>query len=214
MEKREISSWRPLSSSLIRSYLLLLVLSLPSLLELAQAQGTGSLNRILVDNFERPGPGNGLDKSTGAFSDPGGLGNCYVFFTAMKDQALGEKGHSLYVKWDTSKPGSWGGYWTDLGHLDLQGIAKLTFYVKGLRGKERFKVGLRGEYQAKYETKLLINDVLPDGITTEWQKVAIPLRSFKAVPKWNDVNILSFSFENAFGSDRGAILIDEISFEP
>ena len=176
-------------------------------------QGAAARQRILVDDFERTDPENALGKRPGAFADPKGLGYCYVFFTAKEDQTWGGKGHSLYLKFETSKPGSWGGYWTDLNHLNLKESNFLTFYLKGLQGGEQFKVGLRGERESERETKLLIGEVLAGGVTTEWQKVSIPLRLFQEIRNWDDVNILSFSFEFAAGSRSGAVLIDEIAFE-
>jgi hypothetical protein len=168
---------------------------------------------ILVDDFEHAGPENARGQRSGAFADPGGLGYCYVFFTVAIDQVWGGKGHSLYVKFDTSKPGAWGGYWTSLGHLDLAGFEYLAFSVKGLQGAEHFTIGLKGKLDASSETKVAIEDALPGGVTTAWQRVRIPLRAFTAIRDWSDVNTLSFNFESSAGSRAGAIVIDEIAFE-
>jgi hypothetical protein len=169
--------------------------------------------KILVDNFEAAGPENALGNRSGAYADPKALGYCYSFFTARQDQIWSGKGHSLYLKFDTSRPGAWAGYWMDLGHADLTEYKFLTFYLKGLQGGELFKIGLRGKRETDSETKLLVSEILAGGVTTQWQKVGIPLRLFQAVRTWEDVNILSFNFEFAEGSRSGAILIDEIAFE-
>jgi hypothetical protein len=172
-----------------------------------------SRDRMLIDDFERAGPDNALGKRSGAFADSKGLGYCYVFFTDKADQTWGGGGHSLYLKFDTAKPGAWAGYWTDLGHANLGEFKFLTFYLKGLRGGELFKIGLRGERETNYETKLPIGAVVAGGVTTQWQKVSIPLKLFQTVRNWEDVGILSFNFEFSEGSRSGAILIDEIAFE-
>lgn len=171
-------------------------------------------NKITVDNFEKPGKKNSRGGEFGAFADPKSLGHCYLFFVQNKeDNVLGASRYSLYIEWDTSKEGAYGGYWTELRHLNLEDFNYLTFCVKGMKGGEVFKVGLRGPLNSTYETKTLIVRALKKGVTTKWQKVTIPLKWFGAVMDWSDVNVLSINFEDAFSSGKGAILIDEIAFE-
>lgn len=171
-------------------------------------------HKIIVDNFEKPGKKNCRNGDFGAFSDPKSLGRCYLFFFQNKEKnVLGESKYSLYIEWDTSKKGAYGGFWTDLKHLNIEEYNSVSFWVKGLKGKEKFKVGLRGGLDSTYETKTLIDRALKNGVTTAWQKVTFPLKWFGAVQDWRDVNMLSINFENAFGSEKGAILIDEIAFE-
>lgn len=190
----------------------LMVLSL-ALLGMCYGQDATAINRMLVDDFGHSAR-NALGRNSGAFSDPDGLGYCYVFVTQETEKASRSKNRSLYIKWDTTKLGSWGGYWTDVGHAKVQGAEKLVFSLKGLRGGERFTIGIRGEVQSgTHESKLFVQDVLPGGVTTEWQKVVVPLRRFGAMQKWRSIAVISLNFENQSGSDRGAILIDDISFE-
>ncbi|OGW12626.1 MAG: hypothetical protein A3G93_13305 [Nitrospinae bacterium RIFCSPLOWO2_12_FULL_45_22] len=171
-------------------------------------------DKILVDNFEKPGKHNSLGHDFGAFSDQKNLGHCYLFFSQDKQkESLNESKYSLYIQWDTAKEGSYGGYWSDLRHLNLESFNYLSFYVKGVKGGEKFKVGLRGKVDATYETKILINEALKEGVTVEWQRATIPLKWFKAIQNWGDVNMLSINFEYTFGSGSGAILIDDIVFE-
>lgn len=170
--------------------------------------------RIIVDDFERPGKQNSLGGDFGAFSDQEAHGSCYLFFFENKENNVYNGGkYALHIDWDTSKKGAFAGYWTDLRHLNLQGFNSLCFSVKGLKGGEIFKIGLRGLLNSEYETKIEINRVLEKGVPSEWQRVKIPLKWFMAVDNWDDVNILSINFENAFGSNKGAILIDDIAFE-
>lgn len=176
------------------------------------AQNTSS-NVIVVDNFENPGKENLLGGDFGAFSDPDNLGKCYLFFSQNKhENVLNESTYSLYIQWDTTKKGAYGGYWSDLKHLNLEDFNYLSFYVKGSHGGEIFKVGLRGKSDAVYEFKININEILIRGVTTEWQKVTIPLKRFKSVNDWHDVNVISINFENTFNSKEGSIILDEFVF--
>ena len=171
-------------------------------------------NKVIVDNFEKPGKQNCRKGDFGAFSDLKSLGHCYLFFFQNKEKdVLGASRYSLYIEWDTAKEGAYGGYWTHLKRLDLENFNYLSFYVKGLEGGEIFKVGLRGSLNSTYETKIFISKALKKGITTKWQKVSMPLKWFKGVQDWSNINVLSINFEHAFGSGKGAILIDDITFE-
>jgi hypothetical protein len=168
----------------------------------------------MLNDFEKSKSDNSLRTHFGAFADSKNLGYCYLFYEKNTPQEiLRGNEYSLQIKWDTTKKGAYGGCWADLNHLNLESFNYLTFYVKGLKGGEKFKVGLRGKNDADSETKIPINDVLTKGVTTEWQKVVIPLKQFKDIQVWSDVNIFSISFEHAFESGKGAILIDEIAFE-
>ena len=171
-------------------------------------------DKIVIDNFEKPGKQNLLGGDFGAFADQKNLGQCYLFFTQNKGKdVLNKSKYFLYIQWDTSKEGAYGGYWSKLGNLNLEDYNYVSFYVKGFYGGEVFKVGLRGSLGATTETKILITEILSKGVTTEWQKVTIPLKCFKAIEDWHDVNIFSINFEQTFGSEKGSISIDDIIFE-
>lgn len=178
------------------------------------APSAAETNRIIVDNFEKPGKKNLRGGEFGAFGDPNGIGQCYLFFSQIKDapQKKSNK-YALYIQWNTAKSGAFGGYWTQLMNLDLEKSNYLTFLVKGSRGGEKFKVGLRGDIKATHETKVHINKALSKGVTTQWQMVKMPLKWFKIIENWHHVNVLSINFEYEFGSGDGSIWIDEVAFE-
>lgn len=170
--------------------------------------------RLVIENFDAPqrhAPGS--DAPYGAFSDPDSLGSCFVFFEGARDKAFGGAGNALLLQWDVSKPGAFGGYWQELRGLNLMDYNYLSFFVRGLSGHETLKVGLRGKANAQYESKIFLHDALKTGITTDWQKILIPLGLFSAVENWGEVSVFSLNFENAFGSGKGQILVDDIGFE-
>ncbi len=201
--------------SIFRVSLILLMMLCPIIAALPGTARADKAERLIVDDFEKPGNKNSLGGDFGAFADPKGIGQCYLFFSQIKDgpQPLRSK-YALYIQWDTSQPGAYGGYWSKLMHLDLEQVNYLTFAVKGSRGGEKFKVGLRGNVDATQETKVHIDKALPGGVTTQWQQVKIPLKWFKVIDSWSSVSVLSINFENAFGSQSGAMWIDDIAFKP
>jgi len=115
-------------------------------------------DKIIVNNFEKSSNNNALHADFSAFADNKNLGYCYLFYVKNTQQEM-LKGneYSLQIKWDTTKKGAYGGCWADLKHLNLESFNYLTFYVKGLKGGENFKIDLRGRSDAPSETKFLIN---------------------------------------------------------
>ncbi len=207
--------WKPEDLYMrIRSFLIQIVLLFSALLCCFEVDAQDKSHLIIVDDFEKPGKKNVLNGDFGAFSDPDKLGRCYLFFFDNKEKVVhADNRYSLYIQWDTSKKGAYGGYWTKVNHLNVKDFNNLSFYVKGTKGGEIFKVGVRGGLDSVYENKILINKVLKKGVSTEWQKVKIPLLLFTAIDDWSDVNVISINFEHDFGSSKGSVLIDELAFE-
>ncbi|MBU1078023.1 MAG: CIA30 family protein, partial [Spirochaetes bacterium] len=118
--------------------------------------------------------------------------------------------------------GGWCGYYTLVkagkDYLDVSKYKSLTLWVKGEHGGENFKIG--GADQT-YET---IGDsakseniwtYLPEKkITTQWQKLVIPLDSIFI--EWSMLASISFCFETELyesGASKGIVYIDHIQFE-
>ncbi|MBI3318016.1 MAG: hypothetical protein HYZ90_02565 [Candidatus Omnitrophica bacterium] len=79
----------------------------------------------------------------------------------------------------TPSPSFCGAYVIILG--DLSSYATLTFWVKGKKGGEAFEIGMNDVISNKREDAVLVGSIhryLPQGITTEWQEVKIPLEDF------------------------------------
>lgn len=179
----------------------------------ADAPMDAALSRIVAEDFDFPKRYTKSAKAPyGAFADDNSLGQCYVFFEDDKDDVLSGGGFSLLLQWDTSQPGAYAGYWQELSSLNLSDHNFLTFFIKGSKGGEILKVGLRGKRDS-YESKIFVHEALRTGVTTNWQKIVIPLGWFQAVESWSDVSVFSLNFEHAFGSGKGQILVDEIAFE-
>ena len=85
----------------------------------------------------------------------------------------------------------------------------MTFYVKGIEGKETFQIGLLdSSTTAGKEPKIESKGKYP--VSAKWTKVSIPLTQFKGV-KMNSLKNLNFGFNKAHGT--GSICIDDIAFE-
>ena len=142
-----------------------------------------------------------------------------------KEQFSGEG--SLFIGYKKEAEG-WCGYYVELktgsDYFDGTKYSKITFMVKGKRGDENFQVGLADKTWYEMEDSVKSDDIgnyLPDGkVTTEWQKVEIPLQTY--VDKrdgdfdLSQLGSMAICFETACfadGTGKGVIYIDDLSLE-
>ena len=172
-------------------------------------QYTNALNQILVDNFNDEDYFNSLDAWSESWNYEGAA--IETIFNNDPTLIYGDTGLSLQLNYDvTYQISSQSGFWTGLAtQLDMSAYEQLSFLVKGAIGQEVFEIGLKDLTSA--ETKLLITNYLPDGVTAEWQMVTIPLTDFSDIDTAFLEN-LSIGFTNSIGSGAGTIYVDEIRF--
>ncbi|MDD4878829.1 MAG: glucoamylase family protein [Candidatus Omnitrophica bacterium] len=104
------------------------------------------------------------------------------------------------------------GFWFGLVGRDLSKYGAVTFWVKGGKGGEIFKVGMKDG--SSFEEKLDIKTYLPAGVTTEWQKVTIPLADFTSIYDWYNMDNFSITFHNDYGQPfTGMIYLDGLTLE-
>jgi len=94
---------------------------------------------------------------------------------------------------------------------DLSKFKTMTFYIKGEKGGETFEIGMNDVISNRREDAVFIGSIyryLPKGVTTEWQKVIIPLKDWFG-PNLSQVYSFVFNFNEG---GRGVFWIDEIAF--
>jgi len=119
-----------------------------------------------------------------------------------------------YVK----KPESFSGWVTVLEvgdqYVDISKYSQIRFKVRGERGGELFTVGLAD--QRWYEMQDLVQSsqierYLPNGVTTQWQEVTIPLSHFSNL-KFEEIAMIGIHF-NCRPEMEGTVYIDNLRFE-
>ncbi len=91
------------------------------------------------------------------------------------------------------------------------GATTLVFWVRGSQGGETFEVGLKDTSgRADAEKKVQISDYINGQVTTEWQKVEIPLSRFSGVDT-STLDNVNFGFN--FSHGRGTIFVDILAFD-
>jgi len=169
---------------------------------------------ILVDDFEI-GQTQGLfaerKNRLDAFQGTWARRPSYTVITKESDSRPGRAGKVLRI--DFSKQGGWCGWYTLLNGVDVSGFNALTFWVKGETGGERFDIGLADNTMQDLEIDAVylgsIKSFIPQGITTEWQQVKVPIAALRSELKMDRMGSLVFWFRY---EGSGAILMDDIAF--
>ena len=106
-------------------------------------------------------------------------------------------------------PSFCGAYIIILG--DLSQFATMSFWVKGAKGGETFELGLNDTISNKREDAVIVGSIsryLPNGVTTEWQQVTVPLEDFFGADLTRVFSIV-FNFNE---EGEGAFWIDGLEF--
>jgi carbohydrate binding protein with CBM30 domain len=198
--------------------LLALVLSTAAEAQDTPAQPPASTESLMIDNMD--------DLSKNSL---GGRNSTYLqapsraAFTKAED--YGKSGGGLKLTYDLKNEGGprgdggFCGYYTLVkkgtdGYLDASPYQYITFWVKGEKGEEKFKIGVADKMYETMDDSVKSQEIgsyLPAGkITTDWQMAAVPLADFFV--DWKLVASFSICFEHDTfdnGAGAGIIYIDE-----
>ena len=174
-----------------------------------------------------------LDDFEGGANKVGGRSNTYQMAPSRALALPSEAGphggaKALMLKYDKKDKGGpydsggWCGYYTLLKvrsrHFDATPYQSLTFWVKGASGGENFVVGIADrhwdEVGDSVKSEPVIQYLPSRKITTEWQKVTIPLSTFMVEMK--ELASVAVCFEGSVfpgGAGKGTVFIDDLSFE-
>jgi len=168
------------------------------------------ITSLLINDFNDGTDPNEVGGSSGIWNSEGASCQASYYNTDLNN-VYGQTGYSLQLTYDVTQIDSYAGYWTAI-YIDLTDYKALSFWIKGTAGEKGIKVGLKDSFWN--ETKVLIDDYLSSGITTNWQKVVIPLSAFSNITNWTSMNNISISFDyNLVSPPNGTIYIDEFRFE-
>lgn len=99
-------------------------------------------------------------------------------------------------------------------YLDSTGYQYLSFWVKGARGGEDFAIKLADRRWIEKEDSVQIayaSDLLPHGVTTEWQEVLLPLKEMEDM-RLDPRQLGGMTLEFMSAGDY-TIYLDDISFK-
>jgi len=165
---------------------------------------------LMIDDFDDGAKPNNIGGDLGSWDrDPADdTQTCREYFTS--ETKVGEKGYSIKVDYDVDSPSpAYNGYWTKLQGIDITPYKDFVFYVKGDEKDgftTQFKIELKNAKKelGKYYVK---------GVTSDWQKVVVPLKNFVGITDFSNMTEFVIVFEDRIATDRdGAIYIDNLYF--
>lgn len=155
---------------------------------------------LLIDDFAGEALRNRLDGGNGIFNNP----------TAGGRLATYRANHELILAYDLREANQFAGYFTNLSAVDGRAYTTLDLLVRGAAGGEQVRVGLRNSQGV--EEYVSIGDLLPGGMTKQWQWVQIPLRNFAPQMDLSALTSLNLFFANSDGNGQGQIYVREMRF--
>ncbi|MFC2149315.1 glucoamylase family protein [Candidatus Auribacterota bacterium] len=174
---------------------------------------------VLIDAFSKVSSFHNL---IGGDEERPGL--CIVSYESDPERTLGGSESSLKLSYDVARQGAFSYFYIKLGAVEkrpeMESFEYLSFWVKGGAGGESFKIELHEdsnnngnyEYGVDGVSSVYVSRYLGrDGITSEYKKVAIPLKDFSAIKDFDNVFEIVFTFEgNLLQEKNGTIYIDDI----
>jgi hypothetical protein len=128
-------------------------------------------------------------------------------------EAHGGSGKSIRIEYIRLRGGDECHLLLRIPGVDLAAFNALTFWVKGSEGGEIFDVGLTNAQMDQDEklppSMMPIEKSLPGGVTTDWQKVTLPLDGIHAGGPSGSV-VIAFNRITKYS----VIYLDDIQLEP
>jgi hypothetical protein len=167
---------------------------------------------LLIDDFNEVKSKNSLGGGFGTYSTPGS--------DYFKDSLIdvvpvsgnpGTRNRALLLTFDTTKPASYGGYWTSIAGFDLSDYLTLNFRMRADGEVPPLTVGIRDK--AGVEGKTDLRPYVKDPDANGWRDVCIPLSGLRGVSDISSPDVLFFSVTHKELSGKGSIRIDDLQFE-
>ncbi|NKB81484.1 MAG: hypothetical protein GKS05_06305 [Nitrospirales bacterium] len=164
---------------------------------------------ILIDDFN-----NGYENAFGGKTEIYQSAPSAIQGSLVDSPRRGETGDALRLHYVKETDG-WCGYYSifnESDYVDASRMNALSFWIRGEQGGEVINLGLADrEWEEKDDTvkSKPISSYLKNGVTTDWQKVTIPLSDFLFL-QTGEIASVSINFPNP---GQGVIFIDDLQFE-
>ncbi|HBQ20487.1 MAG: hypothetical protein A2Z91_07580 [Deltaproteobacteria bacterium GWA2_38_16] len=182
-----------------------------------------SIPPTIVDGYAKIADfNNGLENQVGGFFNEFQKAPSKSFVTLNPTIFRGSVGRSLEIIYEKESQGFCGAWvhFFDFKkppkeriYLDATKLQYLSFWVRGKEGKEDVSIQLADASWEKTEDSVYygkISDYLKGGITTEWQRVLIPLKQeFYKNLHFKKLAGLTFNFRE---KSKGTLYVDDVAF--
>jgi hypothetical protein len=161
----------------------------------------------------------GVRNHVGGFHNASERAPSAVSMTRVSGVYRGEGGKSLRIA-ASKRGGGFAAVWVSFhdfrrkrkSYLDIRGHRYLSFWVKGKKGGEKFRIKLADDAWAAREDGLVAGTVsrfLPRGVTRDWQEVLIPLSAFPTLNR-KAMAFVTFDFHKP---GTYTVFVDDITFK-
>ena len=169
---------------------------------------------LFVTNFE-----NGIQNNLGGYYNKFERAPSTASTFLMPGISRGQNGRSLRVTSDRKDDG-FCGVWMHFfnfrqkaeQYLDVSEYEYLSFWVRGQKGGEKFRLKLADAEWIGQEDALpigQIRDFLPRGVTTQWQEVLVPIKQFNTLD-FTRMGGMTLDFDTP---GRYVVYIDDVAFK-
>lgn len=155
---------------------------------------------VLLDDFAGEGLRNRLQGSNGIFNHPTAGGRLQAYRSAQQ----------LLLDYDVREAEQYVGYFTQLPTLDVTPYTTLDLLLRGEQGGEEVQISLRNDQDV--EKHISVGDLLPGGITSDWQWVQLPLNSFAPFIDLHALKSVSLLFPHNDGVNQSRLYVQEMRF--
>lgn len=171
---------------------------------------------LVVDDFNAERSSNLFGGACGTYGTPGA--DCFSQQWAAGVPRTGNKrakddpsNQALALTFDTTGPGTYGGYWTAIKGQNLAGFHALSFWVKGQSAVPPLILGIRNlqGIEGRTDIRPYLDPPRPDG----WRRARIPLSALTGLDHFSSPDVLFFSVSHQEQSGKGMVCIDQLQFE-
>jgi hypothetical protein len=166
-----------------------------------------------VDDFNKTRNTNLLGGSFGTFTNPGTryVESSLVDVLPSSGKSSNLRNRALQLTFDTTRPDSYGGYWTSIASANISDYSSLAFRMFSNGRIPNFIAGIRTKQGIEGRASVLpyISNKNADG----WNDVRIPLTGLRGISEFSSPDVLFFSFSDKDGSGKGTVRIEDLRFE-
>jgi hypothetical protein len=171
----------------------------------------------VIADFNREGITNNLNGESGTWEkDPE---DAKQWVMASPDNVIrrGESGASLKLEYNLKSPNNaMNGFWTQLRDLDGSPYDHFEFWVKGDKKKgfsSVFKIEFKKfQNDAEGHEETIKGSYIVKGVTSQWQKISIPLNVMSGIQDWKGLREFVITFEKKrVDKPEGALYFDDLA---
>ena len=172
---------------------------------------------IIIADFNREGLTNNLNGESGTWEKDPEDQKQWVMASPNDVIRCGESGASLKLEYNVNSPNNaMNGFWTQLRDLDGSPYDHFEFWVKGDEKKgyaSVFKIEFKKfQNDAEGHEETIKGSFIVKGVTSQWQKISVPLNAMNGIQDWRNLREFVITFEKRrVDKPEGVLYFDDLA---